>query len=147
MNGRNEGVWSGDWNRRLAERILASGHPDLKSFLSANRDKSYEELAELLGEDVAPVQVQTLEAAEAASEGVTSAAAESLARFLRASLPNGWGGTRYWESSALGALARWEAIWSKRVTTSGVPEALFRRNPPLGWRPQDGADLLLRGLL
>ncbi|MBK8597162.1 MAG: hypothetical protein IPP07_24000 [Holophagales bacterium] len=147
MNGLNEGAWKGDWTRRLAERIQASGHADLRSLLSANRDKSYEELAELLGEGIAPVQVQTLEAVEAPSEDVTAAAVEALARFLRASLPNGWGGTRYWESSALGALARWEAIWSKRVTTSGAAEALFRRNPPLGWRPQDGADLLLRGLL
>ena len=99
--------------------------------------------------DVAPVQLERLHAEIAGHDSASRRGAilDSLARFLRGALKEGWGSGRYWQSSVTGALASWTVMWDGTEDLRKVKEALFARQPPVGWIPEPTNDPLLRQVL
>jgi len=145
-------IWSTDWEQRLRERVQARGFDRVADYLAAHPLASYAELADDLGDDVAPIQVTRLQLAEAKEANVLrEAAADVLVRVLRADLPEGWGRVPagddaepdYLNASAFaswGAPMKWAGVADDVV--AGVGAQLKARATP-GWLPMGPRDQVI----
>ena len=59
----------------------------------------------------------------------------------------GWRQGPYWESTAMGALGSWSAMWSERIDLGPHKRRLFELGIPEGWLPADDRDPVLLDLL
>ena len=108
---------------------------------------SFSELAEMLGPDVAPIQVEALVKADAiAKQEFDRFAKVSLIRFIKERLPEGWMND---DASAF-QRAHLFGSWSSSLGEQNRPTALIvwkRLQDELGiperWTPQDENDRLL----
>jgi len=138
------------WQKELTESVKELGHTSLLAFAANSPGATYEELAERLGPKVMPVQVLDLHLREALSRGPAAyreAAADALARQLRARLPAGWSrsaadGVDH-EFANISAWVTWTSALAQVERDDAVVErlweALKRRAVP-GWRPSSGTD-------
>jgi hypothetical protein len=85
-------AWDGDWRKRVHERVRALGHESPAAFADAHPGASFLELADMLGRDVAAVQLVWTLRTEAArnAEALQKFARSCLYRQLREYLPKGW---------------------------------------------------------
>ena len=146
----NTAVWAGDWRERVARRVRSLGYESVTALLEARPGIPYEAIADLLGNDVAAVQVARIHAESTPAPDLEAASRDSLARFLNASLPKrGWGVGPYWRAGVAGAFAPWHTTWEGRlanVDMTKLMERLFALDPPVGWHPQAGNDPYLVAL-
>jgi hypothetical protein len=138
-------AWQGDWQARITLRLKALGFESFEAFLHANPGMPYGEMARLLGEtDVAPVQLEHLHAASVPPDRHLASVLDSLARYLRGALKNGWGVGKYWDSDLMGALASWHTTWGGGMTLDRLQTALLESKPRKGWLPESKDDPLLQ---
>jgi hypothetical protein len=84
-------TWEGDIDAKVYRRVKEKGHLSVREFAESLPTKSYVELAEELGEDVAGIQIEAVLADEYQN-------ANELVRFIKSNLvrsicdnfPNGW---------------------------------------------------------
>src|SRR5688572_2404485 len=140
-------AWKGNFVSRVVELLNRRGFESLSDFLSAFPSDTYPQLAERLGPDIAPVQIQQLQFLEAMDANtVRVAAIDGLARKLREHLPEGWAGDPSSRSMAMSAFAHWAGMVETRAKSVkgdallAVWRALERACPPGGWLPSSARD-------
>lgn len=141
MTGRSARVWSGDWERRLQDRVQKSGCHSLREFAEARLQSTYDSLAQELGEDVAVVQLETILAEEYRATGDDERfARSSLVRNLRKYLEDGWKAEVPF--IALRAYASWKSMLGSEFAASAEStwRALVSLGPPDGWHPSGPDD-------
>ena len=138
-----------DWPDRVGRLVRAMGYPDLQSLLAARPAATYEEVANEIGHDVAPIQVFVVQFKEAKlANAVREAAMDALAREVMDEFPEGWGIAEradYRRASALGN-------WISSIIVSGDCSACGDRlrklahsfRPPAGWIPTGPDDPVIR---
>lgn len=114
--------------------------------------KTYGQLADGLaaggGFGVAPIQIERLQVRDTPAAELKSSIRDSLSRHLCfAFQTRGWGQGPYWESTAIGALVSWSAMWSSRLDVAPLKHRLFELGPPEGWLPADERDRFLLALV
>jgi len=142
-------AWRGDWKQRVKERVRQRGFESFLAYLKSNAGVPYSVMARELseGEDIAPVQLETLHAEDVDPQQRQEAILDSLARFVRGALKKGWGIDRYWETNVIGALSSWSVAWGGGPDLDRLKRALFSLPPPTGWMPEaQGDPVLLRAL-
>lgn len=150
-------AWTGDWRKRVLERVREMGYQSVSDYLKARPGVPYLDLAEELsrplagGEygDVAAVQIEELQYLEAESEGkLREAAMDSLVRILRDRLgQGGWNEGAGADFKRAWAYASWSGLVSRcgedRVAEAYADktwEALKELSPPRGWLPSSPED-------
>lgn len=146
--------WSGDWQRRLNDRLTGLGFDSAEAFVVAREGKTFEQLARELGPDVAPVQVEMMYLRECRDAGrMVEAAAECLARTVIERFPRGWGVGVRLDYRTASALAAWISDMKNDIDQSGlgaevldaVADALQKTHQPSkGWLPKNGQDPLIQ---
>ena len=145
-------VWSPDWEKRLRERVRARGFGRVADYFAAHPLASYAELANDLGDDVAPIQVTRLQLSEARQEGTLRGAAMNvLLRVIRAELPNGWGRIPPGDDAEPDYLnASAFASWGAPMKWAGVPDHVIaavgerlKDSATMGWLPRGTDDELI----
>ena len=141
--------WMLDWPDRVARLVRAMGYADLQSLLATMPAATYEEVANEIGHDVAPIQVLVVQFKEAKlANAVRRAAMDSLARQVTDEFPQGWGIAERPEYRSAVALAD----WISSIVVSGDCEAYENRldniadslQPPTGWIPTGADDPVIR---
>lgn len=146
--------WSGDWQRRLNDRLTGLGFDSAEAFVLAREGNTFEQLTRELGPDVAPAQVEMMYLRECRDAGrMVQAAAECLARTVIERFPRGWGVGVRLEFRTAGALAAWISDMKNDIDQSelgpgaldAVADALQKTHPPpKGWLPKNGQDPMIQ---
>ncbi|SRR6266540_2070137 len=141
-----ERTWSGDWHRRILERVRQQGFNTVTEYANHRAGVSLLALADELGpEDIAGAQLQSVMLEEATrSNTVPRLLRDLLVRQLRYRLPQGWKrpldeGARY---EVAAALAHWETELKDHLDnerTFAAGQHLLDAELPPGWLP-DGPD-------
>ncbi len=146
--------WTGEWQRRLKDKLAARGFDTVRSLLAARESRTFGDLASELEPDVAPVQVEMLFLRESLAEGrLVEAAAECLARMVIERFPRGWGtGTRL-DYRTAGLLVDWVSDMLSDIEQAELSEPHLKAvvdalkdsvQPPKGWLPKNGQDPLIQ---
>ncbi len=143
-------AWVGDWRQRIVERIRERGFSSLVAFGESAAMSTFREIAGLLGDDVAPMQLAMLMREEALERGhLDQFARSALVRYLADYLPTGWYRDKEHEYQRASAFADWigclgeayraagERVWTVFMSAAELSE---------GWRPRGADDDLLRKL-
>ena len=132
-------TWDSGWEERVLLEISRRGYTSASEFFGAHVGVSYGHLAQMLGENVAPVQLEVIHAGT--SHGDDAVPRDSLARMLASVLRKGWGASKYWQSSATGAFAQWIVLWEQEAPKPANVKSFIFANPPReGWLPGSGDD-------
>lgn len=145
-------TWDAEWEDRLSKHARSCGFANVWGYVRSRPGQTYGELAEALaasgGFGVAPIQIERLQVRETPAAELPHSIRDSLVRHLRCSFkPLGWRQGPYWESTAMGALGSWSAMWSSRVDVGPLKHRLFELSPPEGWLPADDRDPFLLALV
>jgi hypothetical protein len=147
-----EKTWSGDWHRRILERVRQRGFETITQYASERPGVSLLILAEDLGpDDVAAVQIRSILVEEAMrTRTVPRALRDLFVRELRESLPEGW---KYPLDDAsrcevAGALATWKTELKLEdhlecfddEMTFKAGQDLMNAELPAGWLPEGPDD-------
>ena len=139
-------VWDGDWRSRVMARIRSAGCDSVTEFLSKSPAAPYVKAAAMLGEDVAALQLESLQFEEAMDQSaIRWAAMDSLVRELAYHLPQGWRSGAKGDFSTAGAYADWIVrIEQKqpdlRSKAKAVWDTLESLQPPVEWLPASTQD-------
>jgi len=138
-------TWDPEWEARLVGHVRGSGFANVWEYLRSRPGRTYAELAEEIAGDggfgVAPIQIERLQARQTPDAELRLSVRDSLVRHLRHSFKAlAWRDGPYWESTAIGALVSWSAMWSERVDISHLKHRMFEQAPPAGWLPADDRD-------
>ena len=150
--GQIEKIWSGNWQRRVYDKLERIGFSQVSDYLAARPGATYAQLAEELGDDTAPVQITRLHLLEAKRAGqLRDGARDALVRYVRERLPSGWGrkppNEEQYEQDFLNASA-WSG-WSRELEEaapaefSAFADAIWEqlsRSAPEGWLPVNTSD-------
>jgi hypothetical protein len=145
-------TWQSGWGARLADHLRSAGYRDVLEFMKDNPGKPYKTLAKMLGPDVAPIQLSSVFLRTALAAGkFREAAYDSLIRELTDQLREGWGGG---PNPDFPPARAWSAWITSLTVEAGVPsiepvamsvwEELKKDPPPLGWKPGNDADEVIR---
>lgn len=140
-------TWDGDWRERIRQRVKELEYQDLIDFSERNSTADFFQLAELLGEQVAPIQVEQILGEEYYRKGkYTKFFRNSLARHIRNSLSQGWNADENSDLQRASAFTDWELrtvdeyadfterIWSIFKNSNDIPN---------DWLPEDGDDPII----
>ena len=134
-------TWKGDWKSRLAARLPALGYGTLQQLLEKNPAISYVRLAEMLGDDVAALQLVWTQFEAAKSQGtIRQAAKDSLAREINGHIKRGWATVRHADFRRAHAFAAWcgpvrDGHPDGERLANNVWDTLISLNPPADWLP------------
>jgi hypothetical protein len=147
-----EKTWSGDWHRRILERVHQCGFETVTQYASERPGISLLVLAQELGpDDVAAVHIRSILVQEAIRTRTVSRALRDLfVRELRESLPGGWKYPLDDASRCLiaGALATWKTELKVEdhldcfhdEMTFKAGQDLMNAELPTGWLPEGPDD-------
>ncbi len=148
-NESNKRVWTSDWKRKVYIRLCAAEADSVTEWLSRYPGVPYLELADVLGADVAAIQIEMLHMEEAIQRrDLRSAAIDSLIRDFSEYLPNGWKEQPDGDFDTASVYA----TWATRITqadsrleeiTLKVWRHLKQMSPPKGWMPEGLDDRLI----
>ncbi len=143
MKQQPTSAWDGDWKTRVRERVAERGYETLISFAERNQTATFFELAKMLGEHVAPIQLQQLLSEAYYSQGqYPRYLRAALAREIRRAMPEGWNVAPNSDFQKVSAVSDWEngtaeeyaefaeRVWETLKNAGGIPR---------GWLP-NGAD-------
>lgn len=135
-------VWQGDWRARLFGAVAGLGYGSLREIARANPKATFEELARMVGSDVAAVQVEEVLKQEAGESGLDEFASDSLVRCLREFLPNGWPESGVQDFHFVQAFAVWGSLLGARYEAQAraVLSAFQGARLSRGWLPADSSD-------
>jgi hypothetical protein len=140
-------VWRGDWEARVHARITEKGFASVAAFLAAHPGTSYTELARMLGADIAAVQLERMHVVAATSAAVRiSAMRDSLCRYLREALRNGWGVGPSWDARVMEGLSNWIVMWGQQPWMRTIFDHL-KAAAPKGWRPDTADDPIIEAAI
>jgi hypothetical protein len=140
-------AWEGNWPDRIRERVAEQGYESPFTFAEAKPKATFIELANELGEDVAPIQLEGVICDDYDKRGEAERYARgSLVRHLRDEIPDGWGIGANFDFKRSGVYAS----WSSRLP-EGYEEdadrvwAELKQTPRLyqGWLPEGPDDEIL----
>ena len=145
-------TWDAEWELRLSKHVRSSGFANVWDYVRHLPGQTYGQLAEEVarGGDfgVAPIQIERLQVRDTPAAELQHSIRDSLVRHLRGSFKSlGWRQGPYWESTAIGALVSWSAMWSPRVDVGPLKHRLFELGLPDGWVPADDRDPFLLALV
>ena len=149
-----EHMWHPNWSERLQDKVRTTGFRNLGDLLARMPAQPYESVAQLLGTNVAPIQIVSLQFEEArAGNALRHAAIDCLCRNLCEQLPLGWG--RGENSDFRNGLAL--SSWITEIEVTGkcphlaprllaIAKDIRASSPPDGWKPVDTADPLINAV-
>lgn len=143
-------AWQGNWAKRIYQYTQERGFESVTDFAAQYPLFSTIHLADLLGEDVAAVQLESLWYMEAERRGALHwFVRDLLVRQLHECMPNGWGvGTEdefaYVRSISYG---RWISSLDEahRSAANKAWDQLKQQDIPVGWLPKGPDDPILEG--
>jgi len=144
-------VWSEDWEKRMESRLHSLGCRSIADYMGMFSDEPYSVLAKRLGDDVAPMQLMSLQYREAAAQGQPIVAAkDSLVRILLDLNKRGWNVGLHWKRRRVDVHVEWlntppmhdDLKFEKQKEK--VWQALLQSNPPDGWIPTSIQDPILK---
>lgn len=132
-------AWAGDWHARIYQLARERGYGAVTAFAESKPTATMLELADALGPDVAPIQLEEILRDEAIVAGRLKPFAQGLlCRRIREWLQEGWGSGEEFLSDLSGAFTRWEGAVSM-VIPEQDREVLWKRLQRLdvipGWLP------------
>ncbi|WP_145234368.1 NUDIX hydrolase [Urbifossiella limnaea] len=142
-------TWSGDWRNRVIVRVRALGYPSVAAFLESIPAETYKAASDRLGDDVAPIQLELAQFAEARRSGTVRAAAmDSLVREATQHIPGGWPDDPVGHFGLGGVYVCWairveDVQVALRAKADAVWAALTALSPPAGWLPTRVDDPLI----
>ena len=140
-------AWLGDWQARIYERVRERGYDAVTAFAESKPAATMSELADALGFDVAPIQVEAILRDEAiATVRLKPFAQALLCRRIREWLQEGWGRGEEFLSDLSGAFTRWEGGVSTIVPGQDreiLWERLQRLDVMPGWLPTGTDDPII----
>lgn len=142
----NGDPWSGDWKTRVKRRVVERGYKSVIEMCRANEALPYTKLAQLVGSDVAPVQVVILFREESLLMGEYDLFVKSsLVRSLHEKLLDGWSDKKEVDFQEAWALASWETMIGEQNQDEAnrVKKALLEMQIPKGWLPKNISDPIL----
>lgn len=144
-------AWQGNWNERILRQIRRFGSETILEFLDQFPGETYSQVADRLGDDVAPAQLQRLQFSEAKATGqLRQAAMDALVRVLKDTLPRGWNPKEPRNSAAICAFGAWGGMVESEAklidpdVLLAVWRAIEALVPGEGWVPQAVGDPLLQ---
>jgi hypothetical protein len=121
-------AWVGDWTARVRAALAAKGHQSVSSFLHEHAELTYVQAAEAIGDGIAAVHLAILQMEEAIdSNSYDLAAADALARSIRANMRKGWGAAPRFDFRAASAYSDWRSI----VAPSALPRYAREAERPM----------------
>lgn len=139
-------VWTGDWHERLAYAVRLRGYESVLAWASSRPGLSFGELADEL-DGVAAVQLKLAMKDEAEAQGrLAWFARESLLRFFRERISEGWARGENFEYRAVSAFADWSALIGDdyQDDVAAIWEVLKSDPPREGWFPVSADDPILQ---
>jgi len=142
-------VWCPDWRARLKARLESLGSHTMTEFLGRVPSEPYLKVAQMLGEDVAALQLEWMQFEEAREQNtIRYVAMDSLARELKYHLPTGWRYGAKGDFDTASVYADWIVRLEQydrnlKAIGKAVWQALEERTPPVGWSPSGPEDRLL----
>ena len=141
-------AWTKGWRVGIKDRLRDLGYDDILDLLRSNPALSYTRIARVLGQGVAPVQVEQLHVESTRAECWIEEALDSLARNLCEALGSrGWGVGARWRVNVVSAFAGWIVRWGREPECKQFRDALFAAQPPKGWKPVSRQDPVLQSVL
>lgn len=147
-------IWSGNWEKRLRVRLKEQGFSSAVAFAKAHKKLTYKQLTQLLGDNLAPIQLIWLirdEALEAGGERqgeVTWFAKDSLVRRIREKCGAGWGLGEKGDFKAAHATGSWiselSPMGSQVETAAHLIRDRLKERAPVGWLPEDIEDPIIQ---
>jgi hypothetical protein len=141
--------WSGNYNLRISAALKRLGFRSILEFISLNRNLGYVKLAEILGPEIAGMQVVEMQFDEAERNGeLRRVAKDSLLRECLTFLDKGWAVDSDFIHAKLAS------FWTCSISFStGAPKraeyksklqlvwkSLVSSSPPRGWIPNSLED-------
>lgn len=139
-------AWQGDWLARLYRRVQERGFPSVTAFAASMPHATLLDLSDVLGQDVAAVQIERALHAEAEDSGnLEYFAKDVLVREIRQWLGAGWRIGSNFESEAAGAWADWKSCLDERFAAAAVRlwHWLKAADIPAGWLPEGPSDPII----
>lgn len=146
-------AWIGDWRGRIRGYVRAQGYITLSAFLSDYPGHTYGQLAEILGPDVAPIQIaETARDDAETTMALRAIAQDALVRYLQAHLPQGWGSVdKLTHFNRAHAFAAWASLLNRAKQSretdgraQSVWNALEQLAPEPSWQPTSPHDPLIQ---
>lgn len=140
-------AWAGDWYARVHQRVQNLGYDSVTAFAESRPAATMSELADALGFDVAPIQLEAVLRDEGiATMRLKPFAQALLCRRIREWLSDGWRSGDDFLSDLSGAFARWEGGVSTIIPDQDR-EILWTRLQQLevmpGWLPTGPDDPII----
>jgi len=143
VSDQAERTWTGDWSQRIVHRTQALGYASLTELSERYPAMTFEGLANLVGDDIAPVQVEQILRAEALEAGTFGCfARDALVRYLREYLPAGWLVGDRVDARTAQAFGAWSTAVGEQFDplTEAAWVELKATVPPMGWLPDGPND-------
>jgi hypothetical protein len=147
VSDMSERTWRGDWISRIYQRVRARGFTSLSAFADSMPRATLFELATMLGDDVAAIQLEGVLRAEAEKSGtIEKFARDLLIRRIRQRLPMGWDAGEHLATERAGAFASWcagvEGLMDES-TSDAIWDRLEEIDIPTGWLPAGPDDPII----
>jgi hypothetical protein len=140
-------AWQGNWPRRIYDRVASKGYDTISGFAHDRPKETYLDLADELGNDVAPIQLIDLICREYCDrDDVEGYARDSLVRYMREEISDGWRVGDNFEFRRAGLAASW--LSTMPVDYRDVADEVWTelcQSPKLyqGWLPAGPNDEIL----
>ena len=141
-------TWADDWMPRLLARLESLGYSNLTMFLDAHVGLPYTKAAQLLGDDVAAVQLSGLHQREfAAASDIRHVVCDVLLRCINYHIKRGWLRGPHFRLNQAAAYSDWVLMFRNcsdlESDLRAVWDALVAQKPEKNWRPQGHDDPLI----
>ncbi|EMI24363.1 hypothetical protein [Rhodopirellula europaea] len=141
-------TWADDWLPRLLSRLESLGHPNLTSFLDSHVGLPYTKAAQLLGDDVAAIQLSGLHQREfATASDIRYVVCDVLLRCINYHIKRGWLRGPHHKLNQAAAVSDWILMFRDcsdlEPDLRAVWDALDTQSPDTNWRPVGHDDPLI----
>lgn len=136
-------AWKGDSRKRISDGAKKNGFPSVLAFAQVHPTLGFEQLAELLGENIAPIQVLWLLREEYVSaSNMRGFAISCFVRYFTEIVPKGWRVEANFDFKFAHALACWSSSLGSELEQDCdvVIERFNRKSLPTGWLPSGEDD-------
>ena len=141
-------TWADGWLPRLLSRLESLGHPNLTSFLDANVGLPYTKAAQMLGDDVAAIQLSGLHKREFVdASDIQHVVRDVMLRFTNYHIKRGWLRGPHYKRNQAAAVTDWILMFRDcsdlEPELNAIWDALVAQSPDTNWRPSGHDDPLV----
>lgn len=137
-------AWQGDWRERIYQALEPLGYQSLTTYCANTPTQPLYLIAQQLGPDIAPIQLEWLLRQETEQDNNLDHFAQTiLVRYLHELIPEGWGIAPDSDFLSAHAYAKWSSALGKGYKDLNKQVwAQLKASPALfpGWLPQGVAD-------